>query len=179
MKKTILILIILIFFLQYSLFSMIGEIERINARILLCFLLVIFLRRDYLENIGWAICAGLLVDYFSNVPFGFNVINFGILAFFVDMIRRKFALKEMHFSIVALIVFFGVIFSDFLAMIFYGLLNWAKIIKETSSIDFSFSFEYFLTVIILSVIGFLFHRIILVIENVFGIGSREIKIDRL
>lgn len=179
MKKTILILILLIFFVQYSLLSMISEIERINSGILLCFLLVIFLRRNYLENVGWAVCAGLLADYFSNVPFGFNVANFAILAFAVDVIRQKFALKEMHFSIVALIVFFGVTFSGFLAMIFYELLSWIKIAKQAPSASFSLSMEYFLTVMILSVIGFLFYRVILVIENVFGIGAREIKIDKL
>lgn len=97
---------------------MIDGLGAINSGLLLSFLLVVFLRRNYLESIGWAIFGGLLMDYFSQAPLGFYIINFTILIFLVDILKRKIALKEMHFSTVSLIVFAGVIVSDILATLF-------------------------------------------------------------
>ncbi|MBT7431681.1 hypothetical protein HN784_02460 [bacterium] len=177
MKKTIFLLILLIFFAQYSLLSMIGGAKNISQGILLTLLLVVFLRRNYLENIGWALFGGLLTDYFSSVPFGFNVINFTVLVFAMYVLKQKIALKEMHFSIVAFVVFLGLILSNLLAMSFSSILSVVKITAQISSIDFSVQF-----IIInasLAIIGFLFYRLVLIIEKVFGIGAMEIKIDKL
>ncbi len=148
-----------------------------STELILCFLLALFLRRTYLENLTWAFFAGLLVDYFSDSVLGFNVLVFAVIVFVIDFLKRKLALKEMHFSIVAIIVFFGTILSDFLILFFSNLLLLVKILDNPISIDFSWN--YFLVKILLAVIGFFFYRTILFIEKVFGIGLREIRIDKI
>ncbi len=156
---------------------MIDGLGAINSGLLLSFLLVVFLRRNYLESIGWAIFGGLLMDYFSQAPLGFYIINFTILIFLVDILKRKIALKEMHFSTVSLIVFAGVIVSDILATLFFSFLSWVKITSQMQT--FNFSIKYFFVSMVLSVVGLLFYQLIIFIERVFGIGSREIKIDKM
>lgn len=177
MKKTIFIFILLIFFLQYSLFSMITPLEPINSGILLSFLLIVFLRRNYFESIGWAIFGGILFDYFSESPLGFHVINFTILVSLISILRGKIALKEMHTSVVALLVFIGVILSDIISLIFFNFLSWVKIVEQAPI--YNFSARYFLLSIVLSVIGLIFYQAVLLVERIFGIGIKEIRLDKM
>ncbi len=156
---------------------MIDKFETINSGILLSFLLTVFLRRNYIESIGWAIFGGLLMDYFSQAPLGFYVINFSVLVFLIDLLRKKIALKEMHFLTIALIVFAGVIFSDILSLFFSTFLVWIKITDQILTIDLSI--KYFLVAGFSSIVGLLFYQLIMFIERVFGIGNREIKIDKM
>lgn len=177
MKKTIFIFILLIFFLQYSLFSMVAPLAAINSGILLSFLLIVFLRRNYFESIGWAIFGGLLLDYFSASPFGFYVVNFAVLVFLISMLRGKIALKEMHTSVVALVVFLGVILSDIISLIFFNFLNWVKIVEQVPVYDFSA--KYFLLSAVLSIIGLVFYQIMLLVEKILGVGNKEIRLDKM
>jgi cell shape-determining protein MreD len=156
---------------------MVGAFETINSGILLSFLLIVFLRRNYLESTGWAIFGGILADYFSESPLGFYVINFMVLVFLINTLRGKIALKEMHTSVMGLVVFVGVIFSDVFSLIFFNFLSWIKIVDQIPV--YNFSAKYFLLSIVLSIIGLFFYQIMLLVEKIFGIGVKEIRLDKM
>jgi hypothetical protein len=166
MKKIYIVLILLIFFLQFAFLpNFFWNISVPN--LLLIIAICIGCQKSFEENLGWFLGAGFLFEIFSSGYLGSGwlfFVFFGILTWFF----QNFVIsKERNFLIE--------IFFWFVAKITWDIL-WAGVIfttdffQEKNNLSYNSNFfnsEYFLEIIIFILSGVLIFKLVSIVESKF------------
>ncbi len=177
MKKIIFISLIVTFFAQISLFSVIGFWRENWQFLITTLLIVVFSQRNLGEGIFWMFLGGFLLDSFSSLPFGFYWFILLTLFFLIKTIEKIAPIKEKNKR-------YFIVLAFFLTVIFFGTkLIFIKIINlfdqfvlgsQEEKLNFSFGFgQFFFFFVLINWWNFF----LLKIENFLGFNQSEIKIE--
>lgn len=164
MKKFYIILILLVFFLQFSFLPLLSW-KILIPNILLITVIAVGIKKNFYENLGWLLFAGVLFEIFSVSCWGLNLLFFilaGIFAWFFYNIllnKEKIFLVEIFFWIVIKIYWD---LSLFLVEILANFINH----REDSLLNpFHFPENYFTESVVFVLSGFLIFRAVNFLES--------------
>jgi len=83
MKKILFLLLILLFFIQYSFIDVLSTSNAWGVGLVVAFIISVLLKEHNSSGLVWAFSAGLLVDYFSSMNLGTYVIIFIFLSIMI------------------------------------------------------------------------------------------------
>ncbi|MEA2006670.1 MAG: rod shape-determining protein MreD [Patescibacteria group bacterium] len=177
MKKTLLIFIIVAFFLDYSFLPMLQMDISFGANFSLLVLVVVFLKRQYVESFWWAVLGGVLLDYVSSVPLGMFVFSFLLVGFGLEFFQKKLQTKAPNsFSLLFLFISSFVVVETS-CFIVQQVAHFLGIISYTVVFEFESIRQLLFLKVTLSFLGIFLFTIVDKIEWFAGEKSLKLKID--
>lgn len=174
MKKSIFMLLIVLFLLQFSFLPMIFSDITVNLVLLLVIALSIVY--PFEKNIGWVILGAVLLDWFSVTGFGLYLLAMIIIAFLVDFVRKDF-LPERKGVIIPLMV---VVSAKIVFDVLLGLLNWIfEYYKLSHWYGWAFSaggYLYLKELVVMTLAGLVIYRIVEKMERSIGQGRMDLRL---
>ena len=176
MRKILFLLLILIFFIQYSFIDVMSSSSAWGVDLISAFLISLWLKEGTQNKLMWAFVAGLLVDYFSSMNLGTYIIIFIFLSIMVELYKTKFVQSQKKIVMVFIAMFFGQIFVDLVLFIFMK----SEIFFGRNIDNVMFEginmFQYFVVKLVMSIVGVGVYKIIDYIYEIAGKNTLELKI---
>jgi len=179
MKKVLFLFLLILFFLQYSFVGIISNSNIWSVGLIVGFVVSVSLKDKSMSGLIWAIGAGLLADYFSNMNLGTFVIIFIILVGMIEIYKTKFAQSQNKYVLVLVSMLIGVFLVDFLIYLFMETEMFFG--KETDNVmleGINFTY-YFIAKAITALTGVAIYKII---DRIYGLAGRnfpELKVDNI
>lgn len=170
-------LILIIFFLEYSFLPFVSPNLLVGTNLVVAFLLAIYFSRDFWESLGWTILVGLILDHFSVTPWGIYVAATLTLFLLVDLFRRKLLPTKPEGHLIFLAFLLSFFAFRFFLVVLSKLYEFFRLIP-VSGLQFELA-RFLISGLIFAIMGMLFYKLIKKMEKRFGESSGELKVDRV
>ncbi len=180
MKKILFIILIILFFVQYSYISLVSGNPYFRGSGLVATLIIaLFLRENVYRLLWWAFLVGLLLDYFSTTSFGTYAIIFIILAGIIEIYKTKFEQSGHKMLFVFTNMFFGLILIDIFLLVMLKMDILLGIPREgifVSDINMGW---YLISKVFFALLGIGVYVLLDKVLRAFDLDVRRLKIENI
>lgn len=175
MRKIIFCLFLFMFFCQFSLLPMMTDL---SVNLVLALLMVVGIYYDFFENIGWIILAGLLLDYYTWLPWSINIIGTIILVSLLDILSQKIFSDRRNLVMAGLVFIIAKVFYDFCLWLLFQIFQRYGLVHHNQQYVWLWKSQTYWIELVVFLIGCLMIlRIIDRLDRAIGKRRQELRVS--
>ncbi|MEA1926219.1 MAG: hypothetical protein U9M90_03175 [Patescibacteria group bacterium] len=180
MKKILFLILIVLFFVQYSYISLVsGNPYFRGSGLIATFIIALFLKENVHGSFWWAFLVGLLLDYFSTTSFGTYAIIFIILAGIIKIYKAKFEQSRHKMLFAFTNMFLGLILIDIFLLVMLKMDILLGIPRENIFVSDINIEWYFISKVFFALLGVGVFILLDKALRSFDLDARRLKIENI